>query len=69
MRLGSALTGEVFGQGYLEASSDAVTKHIGSNSSGGGEVKLLNAITEPVTKLIVQVGWKIVQSYKSLGFS
>lgn len=50
-----SLTGEVFGQGYLEATSDAVTKHIGSNSSGGGEVKLLNAITEPVTKLIIQV--------------
>lgn len=48
-------TGEVFGKGYLEITSEAVTKHIGSNSSGGGEVKMLNAITEPLTKLVVQV--------------
>lgn len=47
--------GEVFGKGYLEITSEAVTKHIGSSKSGGGEVKLLNAITEPLTKLVVQV--------------
>lgn len=57
------LTREVFGQGYLEASSDAVTKHIGSNSSGGGEVKLLNAITEPVTKLIIQIDKGVLEGW------
>lgn len=47
--------GEVFGAGYLEFTSEAATKHIGSNGAAGGEVKLLNALTEPLTKLIVQV--------------
>ena len=46
---------KVFGIGYLEALSGSVTEHLGTNSSKGGEVKLLNALTEPLTKLIVQV--------------
>lgn len=50
------ITGKACGIGYLEALSGAVTEHLGSNSSkSGGEVKLLNALTEPLTKLIVQV--------------
>lgn len=45
----------MFGVGFLEITSEAVTKHIGSNGPGGGEVKLLNALTEPLTKLVIQV--------------
>ena len=45
----------MFGVGYLEVTSEAATKHIGAGGPGGGEVKMLNAITEPLTKLVVQV--------------
>ena len=52
----STFLGEIFGSGYLEALSEAITSHIGSgNSSSGGEIQLLNAITEPLIKRVVQV--------------
>jgi hypothetical protein len=45
----------------LEVTSEAATKHIGSGGPGGGEVKLLNALTEPLTKLVIQVNCTSVQ--------
>jgi hypothetical protein len=56
-------TGAVFGIGFLEITSEAATKHIGSGGPGGGEVKLLNALTEPLTKLVVQVKLHTLNSF------
>lgn len=54
---------KVFGAGYLEALSDAVTNNIGSNSSAGGEIRLLNALTEPLTKRIIQIDKGVLEGW------
>ena len=52
--------GEAFGTGYLEFVSGAITSHIGSgNTTSPDELKLLQTITDPLTKGIVQVNQSI----------
>ena len=47
--------GNACGVGYLEYVSEKITENIGSDPSGGGEIKMLNVITEPFTQLVIQV--------------
>lgn len=48
------LTEAIFGMGYLEWLTGAITGGV-SQSSGAEEIKILKVITEPLVNLIIQV--------------
>jgi len=48
-------TGAIWEKGFLEWLTWQMVKDVGTETSGGTEVKILQVITEPFTKLIIQV--------------
>lgn len=60
------VTRETIGVGYLEFVSGAITSHIGSgNTTSADEIKLLNTITDPLTKRIVQLDKKVLNAWST----